>query len=298
MLIFGRKKKEQLPEKTPKWFMYLMCGAALYMLISAMFNDKPLKQIKAKHVSASEQAIDFQPLFSTQWGNQPAPFHVEIKQKGQGLPVQCWDSLALRYKLYNAKHEKKDDNFSSKESLHVMIGKKDIPPGFERGLLGMRQGELRHITAQANQAYGNTGFTHEGMQIADAAGWVVKLEAIRPPKFPSAVGFGYRSYDEKKGTGDLLQCTDKAHIRVQAYGLNGALLWQKPWEQSFDIGTGIVPYGIEKSAIGMNIGGKRTIILPAGYMKPLFAEAKNMEAFPLPENQDALLLLDIEALPL
>jgi hypothetical protein len=88
------------------------------------------------------------------------------------------------------------------------------------------------------------------------------------------------------------------------------------------IGAGKAPYAIERGLIGMRIGGKRTLIVPPGYMKPVFdvgqppaAEpeeqtaieraAKELEALTvdnfawqdLPVPADNVIILELELLP-
>ncbi len=46
------------------------------------------------------------------------------------------------------------DSSEGKEPLSFVLGKKEVVPGFEAGILGMKEGEKKKITIKPEEAYG------------------------------------------------------------------------------------------------------------------------------------------------
>lgn len=279
MFIFGKKRKRE--EKTPKWFMWLMGGFLLYALLTNIFtdtvSDAQKAQLEAQQTEQGEQ-INFTVVRGLAAGSPALPLHVKTLTEGQGSKLtSCWDTVSVRYRLYNGSGEKVEDITEAEEPLRFTIGRNEVIPGLERGVLGMKQGAKRMITMQPQLAYGHANFHHPALRKDDYAGYILTLEDMQSPENVPLSDLGLRIYEDEKGTGALAQCTDKVILNMQMYDLQGRALLEEPEMMVIRIGEGIAPYAVERALMGMHTGGRRTVISPPGYMQPIF---------PLPDTEE------------
>lgn len=324
MFFFGKGRKKK-PDKTPVWFMWLMGLFMAYALLTNLFTDKvgEAKQAQRENQSEAERdGLNFAVVRGLSAGAPALPLHARERKPGSGDMTGCWYSVAVRYRLYNGEGLKIEDNTDAEEPLRFTIGKGEVIPALERGVLGMRRGGEREVTAQPSLAYAHEGFSHPRLGKADYVGYVLTLEEMeRPVNLPFS-DLGLRIYDDKEGDGPMAQCTDVVRIRLRGYDMHGkALLGDFP-VMLLRVGEGIAPYAVERAAIGMKVGGKRTVIVPPGYLKPLFggepepipdaeelaaeAQEEMQEKAPdvpkngwqdLPVPQDRVIILELELLP-
>lgn len=71
--------------------------------------------------------------------------------------VVAGDSVTVHYKGMFADGRVFDDSYQRNKPFTVQIGAQQVIPGFEQGVLGMIQGEIRRIFIPANLAYGAQG---------------------------------------------------------------------------------------------------------------------------------------------
>lgn len=277
MFTFGKDKKKKKPEKAPVWFMWLMGVFIVYALITNIFTDKvaEVQEREAAEGRSEGESINFAVVKGVGTGGPALPLYSQDKNKGQGAMATCWHTVGVRYRLYNGEGEKIEEITEDQPPLRFTIGKREVIPGLERGVLGMRTGGERIITARPELAFSSHKFSHPKLERHDFVGYVLTLEnSERPENLPRS-DLGLRIYDDKEGSGLAVQCTDRARIRLHGYGLDGKELFGREEFPSllFYIGEGQAPYAVERAVMGMKLGGRRTVIVPPGYMTPLFATA-------------------------
>lgn len=273
MFIFGKDKKKKKPEKAPVWFMWLMGAFIVYALLTNIFSDQVSKVQDDKTELTEGQTINFAVVKGLSAGGPPLPLYSRDVERGSGDMVGCWYTVDVRYRLYNGEGEKIEEISPNQPPLEFTIGKGEVIPGLERGVLGMRKNGERVITARPELAFDQRKFKHPVLQKHDFVGYVLTLENMQRPQNLPRSDLGLRIYDDKEGDGLPVQCTDRARIRLHAYNVDGTELFGPKDFASFmlHVGEGKVPYAVERAVMGMKLGGKRTVIAPPGYMRPLNA---------------------------
>jgi len=166
------------------------------------------------------------------------------------------------------------------EPLEFTLGMGQVIPGWEKGLMGMKVGEIRYLTVPAVMAYGDRSL--DGIPPNSDLYFEVELVHADPPmepdKFPGDVeklkwreiSKGLKAYDEKSGNGKpaVAGATLKTHY-------TGWLLSGRKFGSSKDmgkplevvLGNGKLIKGWEKGLDGMREGGVRWLrVAPAmGY---------------------------------
>lgn len=281
MFFLGNKKqKKKQREKVPSWFAWMM---GIFVLCAVLSNIFGSKSEFAEQPKPETGTIDFRAVTSTSIYQQPIPFSRYDVKAGSGNIADCWQTVAIRYELYKEDGTKVEDNLQAEAPLRFAVGRGEVIPALERGVMGMREGAERHIVARSYLAYSAPGFSHPAFGKDDTAGFKITLqEATRPDNLPIS-DLGLRMYDDAPGVGLLAQCTDTVLMEARAWDVHGRPLWNGGTGKiPVRIGKGIAPYAIERGLIGMRKGGKRTLIVPSGYMNPIFGQQEPAAAEPLP----------------
>lgn len=89
----------------------------------------------------------------------PAQLLTKELAPGQGPAVRQGDRVAMHYKLVTWSDKKeKDNSWSSGQPFEVQsIGAGEVIPGWDEGLLGMKQGGRRLLVVPPEQGYGAQG---------------------------------------------------------------------------------------------------------------------------------------------
>ena len=166
------------------------------------------------------------------------------------------------------------------EPLEFTLGVGQVIPGWEKGILGMKVGEIRYLTVPAVMAYGERSM--EDVPPYSDLYFEVELVHADPPmepdKFPQNVDAlkwreiskGLKAYDEKQGTGKpaIPGASLKTHytgwlLSGRKFGSSKDL--SKPLEVV--LGNGKLIKGWEEGLEGMREGGVRWLrVAPAmGY---------------------------------
>ncbi len=166
------------------------------------------------------------------------------------------------------------------EPLEFTLGVGQVIPGWEKGILGMKVGEIRYLTVPAVMAYGERSM--EDIPPYSDLYFEVELVHADPPmepdKFPQNVDAlkwreiskGLKAYDEKQGTGKpaIPGASLKTHytgwlLSGRKFGSSKDL--SKPLEVV--LGNGKLIKGWEEGLEGMREGGVRWLrVAPAmGY---------------------------------
>lgn len=297
--FFGKKKKKKKPEQAPKWFIWLMGGFVAYAILTNLLTDK-VAEVQRQTLSGEEEKAA---KSETEYFNYPAVSGVGVAgreddkrtlfasdiETGQGKPVDCWYRVTVDYRLYDRNGKLLDDSEKDGKQQSFTVGKGEVPLAMERGVMGMKEGSKRAVTAHPSQLFDKTGFYHSTMGEGDYGGYILTLkEMVRPDNLPLS-DLGLRIYDDKLGEGKLAQCTDKVRIKLHGWlAGSGESLWKDRELPGIKlrVGEGVAPYAVERGVMGMKVGGKRTLIVPPGYMKPLSAVVEQPEAAGAPQAED------------
>lgn len=80
----------------------------------------------------------------------------EDLQAGNGQAAKAGDCLTVKYHgTLAASGEKFDGNFDKPEGLKLIIGQGQVIPGWDQGLIGLKEGGTRRLVVPSQLAYGD-----------------------------------------------------------------------------------------------------------------------------------------------
>ena len=86
-----------------------------------------------------------------------AQLNISVIKEGAGEPAKNGDTLIVHYTGTLEDGTVFDSSVSRKEPFPVTLGKGQVIPGWELGLLGMKTGEERRLVIPSELAYGRDG---------------------------------------------------------------------------------------------------------------------------------------------
>ena len=229
------------------------------------------------------------------------PFKAETLKDGSGEPIRAGQLIKVHYKGYLAVdsalvNKSATDStveapyfansYYSGEPLEFTIGVGQVIEGWDKGLVGMKVGEVRKLSVPSVMAYGDNSL--EGIPPNSDLMFVVELVHAEKPldadKFPADVdklkwrdmGRGLKVYDEKAGSGKLNAAGNVIKVHYTGWLLSGRKFGSskdlgKPLEAV--MGAGKMIKGWETGLEGMREGGVRWLrVSPAmGYGATAFS---------------------------
>ncbi len=81
---------------------------------------------------------------------------IEILEEGEGQEVEKGDKISAHYVGW-LKDGTEFDSSRHKKPISFIVGQGRVIEGWERGILGMKRGEIRKLTIGPDLAYGEKG---------------------------------------------------------------------------------------------------------------------------------------------
>lgn len=185
---------------------------------------------------------------------------------GKGAFATCGQKASVSYKEILGGEEKK---------LEFVIGDSSSLSSLDKGVIGMAKGGKRIIYPP------------------DDHNLEVELTDISPtlPDFTP-----FRIFGDMSEQGRIYKCGSVAKLNIKISDLNGKELFNSKDDNgspvSFTIGKSEVFLGLEQGALGMEIGSKRTLLIPPDFQQTL-NKTPPAVSFPLPKKQ--FVVVDIES---
>ena len=164
-----------------------------------------------------------------------------------------------------------DASWNRSQTFFVPIGMGAVIPGWDQGIVGMREGGRRVLITPPDLAYGSSG---SGSSIPPDATlvFVVDLVAVldlQPPAIPepTEVGELLGVEDLYEGTGDPVESGDTVTVHYLGTLTDGTVFdasWRRGMPFTTTIGVGMVIPGWDQGIVGMREGGRRLLKLPSG----------------------------------
>lgn len=193
-----------------------------------------------------------------------------IEQEGEGEPAEEGDLILVSYRgslLDGTVFDSNDEQTEPpRPPFTLVLGQGMVIQGWEQGLLGIREGEVRRIEIPWPLAYGPQGSPPTIPPYAPLT-FIVTCHAI----VRTGESDIFDITDETIGTGREVQEGDWVQIRYQAFYTNGVL-----FEESADFGD-VVQFrvrsderqedpmpGMDWGLLGMREGGRRIIRMNPG----------------------------------
>tara|TARA_S200000501_G_scaffold339387_1_gene346957 strand:+ start:6557 stop:7474 length:918 start_codon:yes stop_codon:yes gene_type:complete len=163
-----------------------------------------------------------------------------------------------------------DASWNRSQTFFVPIGMGAVIPGWDQGIVGMREGGRRVLITPPDLAYGSSG---AGSSIPPDATlvFVVDLVAVldlQPPAIPepTEVGALLEVEDLVAGTGDPVESGDTVTVHYLGTLTDGTVFdasWRRGMPFTTTIGVGMVIPGWDQGIVGMREGGRRLLKIPS-----------------------------------
>jgi peptidylprolyl isomerase len=113
-------------------------------------------------------------------GDPPTELQIEDLEEGDGATAAAGDQLSVKYVgvLFDGGTEF-DSNFDTGQPFEFALGSGQVIPGWDEGLVGMKEGGRRQLTIPAELAYGAQGQPPDIPPNA-ALVFVIDLESVTP----------------------------------------------------------------------------------------------------------------------
>jgi peptidylprolyl isomerase len=195
-------------------------------------------------------------------------------EDGQGPAPQVGDVVSVHYRGQLEDGTEFDNSFTRGEPIRFALGQGRVIPGWEEGIALMKEGGKARLIIPPDLAYGAAG---AGGVIPPNATltFEVELVSVEPgsPAAPTQVEpsdyteteTGLRYYDLQVGDGATAEAGKTVTVHYTGWLENG-----QKFDSSIDrgepfaltVGEGRVIAGWEEGVAGMQVGGKRQLVVP------------------------------------
>ncbi len=307
--MFFRKKRRRKPDTNPNvqavnkiLLAFFIVGlAATYGQNHSFIPSKTNAELKKNIADATPEVALNTGTIKSLLPERTPMLTTKDATPGDGQPAVCGQTVTLTYTAATIDGTAIPDSATKENPLTFTIGEDKAMPALELGIVGMEKGGHRVIYAPYDQSYGAPGYKRDDIDKDARMAFDVDLLSIEP-KLPLLSENPFRISDPKLGTGPLLLCAQTVKVHIDVWSIDGKKIFTTRGEKPGDAGTPLtftpgkseVFLGLEQGVIGMNLGGKRNLVVPPGFQKTLRGNAAK-PAIPFPPKQSVL--VDVEALP-
>lgn len=284
------------------------------LILSACGDEPPSTAVDTSVVDTSEATVSLVPV-DTAAPTSPDKPEVAIPAElptelvvtdlveGTGTAAAAGDLVVVDYVgVRSADGTEFDNSYDRGQPFPVTLGAGGVIKGWDEGLVGIQAGGRRQLDIPAELAYGDAG-AGDVIQPGDALTFVIEARAVitlpdatdepditieGAPNVTEVV-----TTDLVTGEGTAITTGDRAYVHLVAYRADTGEKLNSTWAdgQPFDftLGAGETLPGIEAGVEGMQVGGRRQIIVP---FAEAFGEAGN-EGLGLPAETDLVLVIDL-----
>jgi peptidylprolyl isomerase len=163
-----------------------------------------------------------------------------------------------------------DASWDRGQTFFVPIGVGAVIPGWDQGIVGMREGGRRLLVIPPELAYGSSG---AGAAIPPNATLIFVVDLIEVvdlpiPRIPEVteIGPSLEIEDLSEGTGRAVQSGDTVSVHYLGTLLDGTVFdtsWNRGRPFTTQIGVGMVIQGWDQGIVGMREGGRRLLKIPS-----------------------------------
>ena len=216
-------------------------------------------------------------------------------EEGDGSEVTPGQQIAVHYTGW-LEDDTIFDSSIGREPISVNVGAGEVIQGWDEGLQGMKLGGRRQLVIPAELAYGDGG----SGSIPPGSVLIFEVEVVDisegPPLAPATVDeddytvtdSGLKFYDFEEGSGPEIEAEQQVSVEYTGWLEDGTMFDSSIGRQplSLAVGTGTVIQGWDEGLLGMKLGGRRQLIIPA---ELAYGEAGGG---PIPPN--AVLIFEVE----
>ena len=216
------------------------------------------------------------PLIVIPDSSPPLTLQIDDIVVGQGTPVSSGDFLIMNYVGVSYSNGLQfDASWDRGQPFPFELGAGRVIKGWDEGIVGMAVGGRRTLTIPPDLAYGETGSGSGSIGPNETLVFTVDLLAAVPKSLNKPTIEAVESSpdglvfeDIVLGTGSTVTAGSVVYIHYVGVAQSSGEQFDSSWDRGrseligFISGSGNVIEGLDQGMIGMNVGGRRTVIIP------------------------------------
>ena len=220
--------------------------------------------------------MTLKPYVSWPTGDPPKELLIEDIVEGSGDPVGSGDFLIMQYVgVSYSTGLQFDASWDRGQPFSFELGSGNVIAGWDEGIVGMTPGGRRLLTIPPQKAYGESGSGSGSIGPNETLLFVVDLLAVIPVdlekpavSIPDQPTTELQMNDIGVGSGRSIEDGDVVYVHYAGYSQSTGSQFDASWDRGrpqfigFVIGQGNVIDGWEEGLLGMQVGGRRELIIP------------------------------------
>ena len=220
--------------------------------------------------------LSVKPLVTIPPSSPPTELLIEDLVVGSGSPVGVGDFLIMDYVgVSYSTGLQFDASWDRGSPFPFELGAGRVIQGWDQGIVGMSVGGRRSLTIPPELAYGENGSGSGSIGPNETLVFVVDLIASVPANLEkptealtSESTTELETNDISEGSGAIVQPGNVVYIHYVGVSASTGEQFDSSWDRGrsefigYISGTGNVIQGLDEGLLGMQVGGRRTVVIP------------------------------------
>ena len=220
--------------------------------------------------------LSVKPLVTIPPSPPPTELLIEDLVVGSGSPVGVGDFLIMDYVgVSYSTGLQFDASWDRGSPFPFELGAGRVIQGWDQGIVGMSVGGRRSLTIPPELAYGENGSGSGSIGPNETLVFVVDLIASVPAnlekpteELTSESTTELETNDISEGSGAIVQPGNVVYIHYVGVAASTGEQFDSSWDRGrsefigYISGTGNVIQGLDEGLLGMQVGGRRTVVIP------------------------------------
>ena len=220
--------------------------------------------------------LSVKPLVTIPPSSPPTELLIEDLVVGSGSPVGVGDFLIMDYVgVSYSTGLQFDASWDRGSPFPFELGAGRVIQGWDQGIVGMSVGGRRSLTIPPELAYGEKGSGSGSIGPNETLVFVVDLIASVPANLEkptvaltSESTTELKTNDISEGSGATVQTGNVVYIHYVGVSASTGEQFDSSWDRGrsefigYISGTGNVIQGLDEGLLGMQVGGRRTVVIP------------------------------------
>ena len=220
--------------------------------------------------------LSVKPLVTIPPSTPPTELLIEDLVVGSGSPVGVGDFLIMDYVgVSYSTGLQFDASWDRGSPFPFELGAGRVIQGWDQGIVGMSVGGRRSLTIPPELAYGENGSGSGSIGPNETLVFVVDLIASVPANLEkptedltSESTTELETNDISEGSGAIVQPGNVVYIHYVGVSASTGEQFDSSWDRGrsefigYISGTGNVIQGLDEGLLGMQVGGRRTVVIP------------------------------------
>ena len=220
--------------------------------------------------------LSVKPLVTIPPSSPPTELLIEDLVVGSGSPVGVGDFLIMDYVgVSYSTGLQFDASWDRGSPFPFELGAGRVIQGWDQGIVGMSVGGRRSLTIPPELAYGENGSGSGSIGPNETLVFVVDLIASVPAnlekpseELTSGPTTELETNDISEGSGAIVQPGNVVYIHYVGVSASTGEQFDSSWDRGrsefigYISGTGNVIQGLDEGLLGMQVGGRRTVVIP------------------------------------